>query len=129
MAEDAFAAALRLQRDAAAEGFDWSDPAGLWDKLHEEIGELREAATSAHRQEELGDLLFMVVNLARHFGLDAPAALAAANAKFERRYGQVRAQLAALPPLGDPARLIRMERLWQDAKKLEKNVGNGDSCD
>ena len=127
--DDAFATALRLQTSAAAEGFDWSDQSGLWDKLHEEIAELRDAATAAHRHEELGDLLFMIVNLARHLGLDAPSALAAANAKFERRYAHVRAELATLPPLGDPARLIRMESLWQFAKQLEKKPGNRDSCD
>lgn len=119
-ARDPLADALQLQRDAAAEGFDWSDLDGVWDKLHEEIAELREAADAAHRQEELGDLLFMLVNLARHLGLDAPSALAAANAKFRRRYGHVRAGLDGYAPIGDPQRLVQMEARWQDAKRREK---------
>lgn len=129
MAAEPFDEARRLQDEAAAEGFDWDDPGGLWDKLAEEVAELREAADAAHRHEELGDLLFMVVNLARHLGLDPQAALAAANAKFARRYGHVRAQLDTLPPLGDPARLVRMEALWQAAKQLEKMPRKADSCD
>ena len=114
------AEALRLQREAAREGFDWTHPQELWDKLAEEIGELREAGDAAARSEELGDLLFMVVNLSRHLGVDPAAALAAANAKFTRRYGLILEHLAELPPLGDPARLEQMERLWQQAKSLEQ---------
>jgi len=117
---DPLADALQLQLDAAAEGFDWNDLESVWDKLQEEIAELREAGDTAHRQEELGDLLFMLVNLARHLGLDAPAALAAANAKFRRRYRHVRAGLEDLAPLGDPQRLVQMEARWQDAKRREK---------
>ena len=111
--------ALRLQLAAAAEGFDWTDPAGLWDKLAEEIAELKQAPDALNRQEELGDLLFMVVNLSRHLGVDAVAALSGANAKFSRRYSYVAQHLAGLPALGDPLRLERMEALWQEAKKLE----------
>jgi uncharacterized protein YabN with tetrapyrrole methylase and pyrophosphatase domain len=114
------AEALRLQLEAAAEGFDWTDPAGLWDKLAEEIGELQQAPDAANRAEELGDLLFMVVNLSRHLGVDAATALAAANAKFSRRYAHILARLDSLPPKGDPARLDRMEALWQEAKHLER---------
>ena len=121
---DPFADALELQRAAAAEGFDWKDPAGLWEKLAEEVGELRAAEGFVHREEELGDLLFMVVNLARHFGLDPAGALRSANAKFERRYGFVVRHTVELPPIGDPARLVRMEALWQAAKRLEKNPEN-----
>ena len=112
--------ALRLQLAAAAEGFDWTDPAGLWDKLAEEILELRQAPDAANRAEELGDLLFMVVNLSRHLGIDAAAALTAANAKFSRRYAYIQERLSELPTLGDPLRLERMETLWQEAKKLER---------
>jgi uncharacterized protein YabN with tetrapyrrole methylase and pyrophosphatase domain len=111
--------ALRLQREAAAEGFDWTDTAGLWDKLAEEIDELKQAADAAGRAEELGDLLFMVVNLARHLSVDPAAALAGANAKFSRRFGYILEHFNELPPRGDPGRLDHMEALWRRAKKLE----------
>src|SRR5277367_2246534 len=83
--DEPLCSALAMQIDAATQGFDWDDPAGLWDKLGEEIAELREARDPAGRIEELGDLLFMVVNLARHFGVDPGTALRQANAKFQRR--------------------------------------------
>ncbi|MDR3415855.1 MAG: MazG nucleotide pyrophosphohydrolase domain-containing protein [Nevskia sp.] len=114
------AEALRLQLDAAAQGFDWDDPAGLWDKLAEEVAELRQAGDAAGRAEELGDLLFMVVNIARHLGVEPAAALTAANLKFCRRYAYIQRELERLPPLGDPDRLHRMEELWQQAKLDER---------
>ena len=119
------AEALRLQLEAAAEGFDWNDPAGLWDKLAEEIGELQQAPDATARTEELGDLLFMVVNLARHLGVAPEAALAAANAKFSRRYAYIQERLETLPPRGDASRLDRMEVLWQEAKRLERDKKTG----
>lgn len=113
--------AARVQRAAARQGFDWppGDPR-VWAKLAEEVGELRRVCRDRRRAtEELGDLLFMVVNLSRHLRVDAVAALASATAKFERRYGHVRAHARALPPRGDPQRLERMEELWQEAKRRE----------
>ncbi|WP_043113444.1 MazG nucleotide pyrophosphohydrolase domain-containing protein [Solimonas soli] len=114
--------ALRLQREAAALGFDWRHLEELFDKLAEESAELREAAAQGplRAADELGDLLFMAVNLARHLGVDAPAALAGANDKFARRFAHVRAGLEALPPMGDPRRLEQMEARWQEAKRMEK---------
>ncbi|MGH8445474.1 MAG: MazG nucleotide pyrophosphohydrolase domain-containing protein [Solimonas sp.] len=116
--------ALRLQLEAAALGFDWRHLDELWDKLAEETGELQEAARQGpeRTQDELGDLLFMAVNLARHLGVDASAALAGANAKFARRFAHVCAALERLPPIGDPRRLEEMEARWQDAKRLEKDA-------
>ena len=109
-----------LQREAAAQGFDWDALSDLWPKLFEEIAELQEAAMQGvdRRQDELGDLLFMAVNMARHLGVDPAAALTAANSKFQRRYGHVIAHASALPPLGSSERLQRMEALWIEAKRL-----------
>lgn len=118
---DALARAARVQRAAARSGFDWprGDPA-LWDKLREEIAELYAVrGRRALAQDELGDLLFMAVNLARHLAVDPRRALFGAIAKFERRYAHVRRHARGLPPLRDPRRLERMEALWQDAKRLE----------
>jgi uncharacterized protein YabN with tetrapyrrole methylase and pyrophosphatase domain len=114
--------AAAVQRGAARTGFDWppGDPA-LWRKLHEEIRELK--AVAHHRakaHEELGDLLFMVVNVARHLRVDAGSALAAAVRKFERRYGHVMKHARTLPRKGDPRRLMAMERLWREAKRRER---------
>lgn len=121
MADDSpLSAALRLQADAAAEGFDWDALAPMWAKLQEEIGELRQDAGQPDRaREELGDLLFMVVNIARHLGVDPDRALVEANRKFVRRYAHVRNDIAALPPIGDPKRLAAMESRWQQAKRIE----------
>ena len=119
-AKDPVTVALKIQRAAAREGFDWREVADLWPKLSEEIGELRAARNPRERKEELGDLLFMLVNLARHLGVNPMQALAAANRKFSRRYGHVRRHLKALPPLRDCRRLDAMEELWLAAKKKER---------
>jgi ATP diphosphatase len=115
--------AARVQRRAARTGFDWppGDPA-LWRKLHEEIRELKAVARDrAKAHDELGDLLFAVVNVARHLRIDPARALAAAIRKFERRYGYVISRARALPRKGDPRRLAAMERLWQEAKRRERH--------
>ena len=119
---DALRRAARVQRSAARTGFDWpaGDPA-LWRKLHEEIRELKAvAARPRQAREELGDLLFMVVNLSRHLKVSAGRALTDAIRKFERRYAHVMKHAKALPRKGHPRRLAAMERLWQDAKRREK---------
>jgi len=117
--------ALRLQLEAAELGFDWRHLDELWDKLAEEVGELQQAAGEGRdrAEDELGDLLFMAVNLARHLGVDAERALVRANAKFERRFGHVLKHLALLPPVGDPRRLEEMERYWIEAKQAERSSG------
>ncbi|HEY9546228.1 MAG TPA: MazG nucleotide pyrophosphohydrolase domain-containing protein [Solimonas sp.] len=113
--------ALRLQRDAAELGFDWRQLDELWDKLAEEIAELQQATGEgpARIEDELGDVLFMAVNLARHLGVDADAALRSSNAKFARRFAHVCRDLERLPPIGDPRRIDEMEARWQDAKRAE----------
>ena len=119
------AAALQLQLEAAGHGFDWRQLQELWDKLAEEVGDLQQAAGEGRdrAEDELGDLLFMAVNIARHLGVDAGEALSRANAKFERRFAHVLKHLDRLPPPGDPARLAAMEHWWQDAKRLERSNG------
>ena len=78
--------AEKLQKRAARTGFDWPDASGPLAKVHEEIAEVQSAKTEADRAEEVGDLLFAVVNWARHLGIDPEAALRAGNAKFESRF-------------------------------------------
>lgn len=121
---DTLAEAMRLQREAAELGFDWRHLDELWDKLAEETEELKVAAgqSRAAATDELGDLLFMAVNLARHLGVDPAEALRSTNAKFTRRFAHVTASLENLPAIGDPRRLEEMEALWQQAKRAEKNT-------
>lgn len=78
--------AEKLQKRAARTGFDWPDPSGARAKIDEEIAEVEAAETPEHREEEIGDLLFAVVNWARKYGIDPEAALRGANAKFEKRF-------------------------------------------
>lgn len=116
--------ALRLQRCAAEVGFTWADSSPVLDKLLEEIEELRvelkRGGTPARVEDELGDVLFVLVNLARHAGVDADAALRHANAKFERRFRRME-QLAAADGV-DFARctLAEQEALWQRVKCNER---------
>lgn len=120
MSQDALSAAHALQVDAARHGFDWDDVAPVWDKVAEELAELREAQDqgSERMHDELGDILFVIVNLARHLGINPSAALASANDKFKRRYGYVMQHAPTLPAIGSAERLERMEALWQQAKRL-----------
>jgi nucleoside triphosphate diphosphatase len=105
--------AQKIQKRAARTGFDWPDIEGAIDKLHEEIDEVREAATDAERFEEVGDLLFAAVNISRHLGVDAEAALKAANSKFEKRF---RAMEDAAGDAFAGLNLDQKEALWQTAK-------------
>ena len=123
LALPALVRAAKLQRRAARVGFDWPEPVQVLDKLDEEIAELRaELAGQANRDrlsDEIGDLLFAVVNLARHLELDGETALRQANAKFERRFRAIEDALRARGRrLGD-ASLDEMEALWQQAKAAE----------
>ena len=116
--------ALKLQKRAAAVGFEWPDVQPVLDKLHEEVEEVRaEFAQGADPQrllDEVGDVLFVAVNLARHAGVDPSAALRHANAKFERRFRAMedmaadrhRTTLSALD-------LATQSRFWDDAKRDE----------
>jgi MazG family protein len=114
--------AAKLQKKASKVGFDWPDTEGVFAKINEEAAEAREAlehsggAASEEVRDEIGDLLFAVVNLARKAGVDPEDALEATNEKFTRRFAAVEAGLlAAGVPLG-AARLEAREALWQQAK-------------
>ncbi len=108
--------AQKLQSRAARTGFDWSDADGPRAKIDEELAEIAAADSSAHA-EEVGDLLFAVVNYARHLGVDAEEALRAANRKFENRF--VAMEKAAGPVFPD-LDLDAKEALWQAAKAEER---------
>ncbi|WP_443025096.1 nucleoside triphosphate pyrophosphohydrolase [Sphingomonas sp. M1-B02] len=84
--------AEKLQKRAARTGFDWPDPSGARAKIDEELAEVEAATSDAEREEEIGDLLFAVVNWARKQGVDPEAALRSANAKFERRFKAMEAE-------------------------------------
>lgn len=111
--------AQKLTKKAAKVGFDWPDIAPVFDKLQEEIAELKEATSSGnteHMTEELGDILFVCANLARHLKTDAETALRGTNAKFERRFRYVEQQLAAQGKSPETATLAEMDALWDEAK-------------
>jgi len=106
----------KLQKRAARTGFDWPDAEGPRAKVIEEIAEI-DAASPAEREEEIGDLLFAVVNWARHLGVDAEAALRGANAKFERRFKAMEAEAGDAFAWLD---LEAKEALWVNAKTNER---------
>jgi ATP diphosphatase len=105
----------KLQRRAARIGFDWPDESGPRAKIDEELAELDSAATPDERAAELGDLLFSVVNYARHLDIDPESALREASARFERRFRKV--EEIADKPLKDMD-IEALEALWQRAKSL-----------
>jgi ATP diphosphatase len=105
--------AQKLQRRAARTGFDWPDVTGVRAKLLEELGELEEASDPDEMENEAGDLLFAAVNLVRHHGVDAEAALRRANLKFERRFREMEA--IAGESFGGLS-LDEKEALWRTAK-------------
>ena len=109
--------AEKLQKRAARTGFDWPDASGPRAKIDEELVEVETAANDAEREEEVGDLLFAVVNWARKLGVDPEAALRAANAKFERRF---KAMEAADDKFSERC-LDEQEALWQRAKDAERS--------
>ena len=116
--------AIKLQKRAAELGFDWPGIAPVLDKLREEVAELDEAAhteNTAHQLEELGDVLFVAANVARHLKLDPASALRGCNLKFESRFRQME-QLAAASGLDLAAlNLAEQDALWDQAKQMEKN--------
>ncbi len=113
----------KLTAKAAKVGFDWPEAAQVVDKIREELGEVEEASATGERdaiEDEIGDLLFAVTNLARHHGIDPEAALRRTNAKFERRFGSVERALSAQGRSLADASLDEMEALWVAAKTAER---------
>ncbi len=120
--QPALAQAMDLQRVASTVGFDWNDPRAVLAKLREETDEIEaalDAGDADHVTEEIGDLLFVVVNLARHADADPEMALRAANAKFQRRFGYIERTLTARGSSLDAATLAEMDALWNEAKTEE----------
>ncbi len=112
--------ATKLGSRAAKVGFDWADAAGVLEKVREELGELQVEVDRGDRvraHEELGDLLFALAQAGRHLGVDAEAALRAANAKFERRFRHVEAALATAGQAPGDVDMERLETLWLHAKR------------
>lgn len=119
----ALSRAEKLQRRAARAGFDWPEITPVFDKIHEEIEEVRAELAGEDRsrlEDEIGDLLFACVNLSRHAGIDPEQALRAANGKFTRRFGYVEQRLAEEGISLEEADLARMDALWDEAKGAER---------
>ncbi|MCL4155372.1 UNVERIFIED_CONTAM: hypothetical protein GTU68_038741 [Idotea baltica] len=115
--------ANKIQSRAARVGFDWPDVEPVWAKLDEEIAEVREAIVSDDAravEDEIGDLLFTVVNLARHLDIDPEVALTHANAKFEKRFRQVEELATAQGSQLADLELAKLDALWDVAKKISE---------
>jgi ATP diphosphatase len=115
--------ALKLQAKAGKVGFDWNDPLAVLAKIREEADEIEADLAQGRRAAaatEVGDLLFAVVNLARHLDADPEATLRAANEKFVRRFASVEAALAARGRTPAQSTLAEMDELWDQAKAAER---------
>src|SRR5436190_4424473 len=122
--------ALKLQQKAGKVGFDWNDPMAVLAKIREEADEIEEAVRAGARKDaaaEVGDLLFAVVNLARHLDADPEAVLRATNQKFERRFAAVERALADRGKTPQAATLEEMDELWNEAKAAEQAPRSGTS--
>jgi MazG family protein len=122
--------AQKIQKRAARVGFDWAEPLPALEKVAEEIAELRaelatQARDAARVEEEIGDLIFACVNVARLSGADAETALRRATAKFERRFRRVEDALAARGKTPETSTLAEMDALWNAAKDDEKSAAGG----
>jgi ATP diphosphatase len=117
--QPALTRAMELQRKASTVGFDWNDPRAVLAKIREEADEIEAALDRNDKREiaeETGDLMFALVNLARHVGADPEAALRATNAKFERRFAYIERALEAQGRTLEQASLAEMDALWNEAK-------------
>jgi ATP diphosphatase len=116
--------ALKLQQKASQVGFDWNSPKAVIDKIREETDEIEAELGTRDREQilgEVGDLLFVVVNLARHLDVDPETALRTCNLKVERRFAAIEEGLAAAGKTPEQATLAEMDALWNAAKEKEKS--------
>ena len=116
--------ATKLQKRAARVGFDWPDISGVTDKISEEIDELNEARNELSldaQEEEYGDLMFVMVNFARHLKIDPEKALRGANKKFKKRFEQVEKELALIGKTPNQSDLSEMDNLWNIVKQNENS--------
>ena len=112
--------AQRLQQKASYAGFDWNEVQQVWDKIHEEIQELKEAqseSTKEHIAEEIGDVLFSVVNLARFLDIPAEDALRKTNKKFTDRFARVEEELKKRGKTVEESNLEEMDDIWNEVKQ------------
>ncbi len=112
----ALARSQKIQKKVAKVGFDWPDMAGVWQKLDEEIGELKTAVTPQEQQAELGDILFVLANIAKWLKVDAETALRQANLRFTRRFQLVEAMAAERKLDWDGLDLAALDELWREVK-------------
>ena len=123
--------ATELQRKASTVGFDWNDTRAVLKKIREEADEIEAALDRMDAEElaaETGDLLFALVNLARHVKADPEMALRGANAKFERRFAYIERALEAQGRSLDAATLDEMDELWNEAKRKENVLSRRSAC-
>jgi tetrapyrrole methylase family protein/MazG family protein len=126
MALPALLKAQRTQSKAARVGFDWKDATGATEKIEEELAELKEAVASGNRQkvaDEMGDLLFSVVNYCRFVDVDAESALEGANKKFSRRFREVERRLREQGKALKECTLEEMDAVWDSVKAEEREKG------
>ncbi|MEN8260918.1 MAG: MazG family protein, partial [Pseudomonadota bacterium] len=118
----------KIQNRAANHGFDWPEVAPVFAKVQEELEEVREAVESGdqrHIQEEVGDLLFVAVNLARHLKVNPEIALKESNKKFARRFEYIEEQVSASGRTLRQCQLEELDALWHRAKEILKKSGDG----
>jgi tetrapyrrole methylase family protein / MazG family protein len=114
-----------MQERAARVGFEWPNREGVLEKLREEVDELADAKSPAHQREELGDILFVLVDWARWHGIEAEDAMRAANAKFVRRFAVIERNVTASGREWQSFTLDELEAFWQQAKAEERGTSNG----
>src|SRR4051812_19516824 len=130
--QPALSRAMQLQRKASSVGFDWNDPRAVLHKIREEADEIEAALERCNAEElaaETGDMLFALVNLARHVGADPEMALRGTNAKFQRRFAYIERTLAAQGRSLESASLQEMDALWDEAKEKESPRRPGEGRD